>query len=698
MNPCIAVMTCGATGIRKRGCHPRLHEKYHNAPGETMKISHDDLALIANTVRALSMDAVQKANSGHPGMPMGCADIAAVLWTKILRHNPSDPAWVNRDRFVLSAGHGSMLLYSMLHLTGYALTLDDIKNFRQVGSLTPGHPEFGHTPGVETTTGPLGQGFANAVGMALAARLLAREFPGLAHLLDHRVYAIVSDGDLMEGISAEAASLAGHWGLGNIVFIYDSNGISIEGDTMLAFSEDVAGRFIACGWHVQEIDGHNFDAIEKAVIAGREETSMPSLIIANTRIAKGSPGKEGSADSHGAPLGAEEVRKSKQNIGCSDGEFCVPARVYEIFSERKAVLGSEARGWAEKFDAALDGDTGRKWRAFFSVTDIKDLAAKLPAFKAGDKIATRTAGGKVLEALFRELPNIAGGSADLGPSNKSFVKGYGETGHRKIGRNIHFGIREHAMGAIQNGMAYYGGFIPYSATFFMFIDYMRPAVRLAALARLRAIYMFTHDSLFVGEDGPTHQPVEHLAAARAIPNLAVIRPADAEETREAWLAALARTTGPTALILTRQDIPVLERSGGTDAGGLHRGAYPVHDGGTDPGLVILASGSEVHISVEAARTLEKEGIRTRVVSFPCWELFDAQDPAYREKVLGPAGTRRAVVEAGLSLGWERYAGAEALFITMESFGESAPAGTLAVKYGFTAENIAARVRDFLGKK
>lgn len=663
-----------------------------------MKLSREELSLIANTVRGLSMDAVQKANSGHPGMPMGCADIAAVLWTKILRHNPADPAWVNRDRFVLSAGHGSMLLYSMLHLSGYALSLDDIKKFRQMGSLTPGHPEFGHTPGVETTTGPLGQGFANAVGMALAARLLAQEFPGLAHLLDHRVYAIVSDGDLMEGISAEAASLAGHWGLGNIVFIYDSNGISIEGDTMLAFSENVAMRFRACGWHVQEIDGHDFDAIENAVLAGRDETSMPSLVIANTRIAKGSPGKEGSADSHGAPLGAEEVQKSKQNIGCAEGEFCVPDQVYEIFRERKSILELEARGWAEKFNAALAaGDTGKQWRAFFSGTGVNELAAKLPSFKAGDKVATRTAGGKVLEALFRELPNIAGGSADLGPSNKSFVKGYGETGKGRIGRNIHYGIREHAMGAIQNGMAYYGGFIPYSATFFMFIDYMRPAVRLAALSRLRAIYVFTHDSLFVGEDGPTHQPVEHLAAARAIPNLAVIRPADAEETREAWLAALARTTGPTALILTRQDVPVLDRSGGTNAGGLHRGAYTVRDGGTDPDMVILASGSEVHISVDAARTLEKDGIRTRVVSFPCWELFNAQDEAYREKVLGPAGTHRAVVEAGLSLGWERYAGAGALFITMENFGESAPAGELAVKYGFSAENIAARVRTYLGK-
>jgi len=658
-----------------------------------MNISHDDLKLIANTVRALSMDAVQKANSGHPGMPMGCADIAAVLWTKILRHNPADPAWKNRDRFVLSAGHGSMLLYSMLHLSGYSLTLDDIKNFRQMGSLTPGHPEFRHTPGVETTTGPLGQGFANAVGMALAAKLLAAEFPEAAPLLDHGIYAIVSDGDLMEGISSEAASLAGHWGLGNIVFIYDSNDITIEGDTVLAFSENIAGRFGACGWHVLETDGHDFDAIEKAVRAGRGETAKPSLVIARTRIAKGSPGKEGSADSHGAPLGTEEVKKSKQNIGCADEAFCVPQRVYEIFNERRKELEAEARQWESDFHGNLTGEAAARWRAFFSAPDVASLSAKLPSFKTGDKTATRSAGGKILEALFRELPNLAGGSADLGPSNKTFIKGYGETGKNTIGRNIRFGIREHAMGAIQNGMAYYGGIVPFGATFFVFADYMRPAIRLAALSGLQTIYVFTHDSLFVGEDGPTHQPVEHLVSLRAIPNLTVLRPADAGETREAWLAALGNTGGPTALLLTRKDVPVLERG----TGDLRRGAYVLYDGGTSPDIVILSSGSEVHISVEAARALAGDGISARVVSFPSWELFDGQDAAYRESVLGPSGTRRAVVEAGLSMGWERYSGERALYITMESFGESAPAEKLAVKYGFTPENIARRVREHLGK-
>lgn len=659
-----------------------------------MNITHDDLKLIASTVRALAMDAVQKANSGHPGMPMGCADIAAVLWTKILNHNPADPAWANRDRFVLSAGHGSMLLYSMLHLSGYALTLDDIINFRQMGSLTPGHPEFRHTPGVETTTGPLGQGFANAVGIALGAKLLAQEFPEPAHLLDHRVYAIVSDGDLMEGISAEAASLAGHWGLGNIVFIYDCNGISIEGDTMLAYSEDTAQRFRACGWHVQDIDGHDFDAIEKAVSSARDETTMPSLVIARTRIAKGSPGKEGSADSHGAPLGTEEVKKSKLNIGCAEETFCVPPRVYEIFAERKKELEASAREWAGKFNAALKGDVASKWNSLIKDPDVKALAAKLPSFKPGEKIATRTAGGKILEALFKELPGLVGGSADLAPSNKSFVKGFRETGKGKVGRNIHFGIREHAMGAIQNGIAYHGAFIPYTATFFVFVDYMRPPVRLAALSGLQTIYIYTHDSLFVGEDGPTHQPVEHLLTVRAIPNLTVLRPADAEETREAWIAALANTGGPTALLLTRQDLPVLEGGG---AAGLHRGAYTVYDSGNAPAIVILASGSEVHISVDAAKKLAAEGIAARVVSFPAWELFDKQDAAYREKILGPAGTRRAVVEAGLSLGWERYAGENALFITMERFGESAPAGELAEKFGFTSANIVRRVKEYLKK-
>ncbi|MGV7929108.1 MAG: transketolase [Spirochaetota bacterium] len=662
-----------------------------------MKIAKEDMKLVATTIRTLAMDGVQKAKSGHPGMPMGCAEIAAVLWLKALKHNPSDPAWANRDRFVLSAGHGSMLLYSMLHLCGYDLSMDDLKNFRQWESRTPGHPEFGHTPGVETTTGPLGQGVANAVGMALAQELLRAEFDAGGPLIDHFIYALAGDGDLMEGVSYEAASLAGHWGLGRLIVVYDSNEITIEGSTDLAFSEDAAARFAACGWHVQRVDGHDCDAIEAALAAARDEKARPSLVIAKTRIAKGSPGREGSEESHGAPLGDDEVKKTKANLGCDpDGTFCVNERVYEIFAMRRKELESEYDAWRTMFDKKVKGELKKRWDRFFDAVDADSLRGALPVFETGKSVATRSAGGKVLEALFRELPNIVGGSADLAPSNKSFVKGYNETGRGAIGRNIHFGIREHAMGAIQNGIAYYGGFIPYSATFFVFMDYMRPPVRLAALSRLRSIYVFTHDSFFVGEDGPTHQPVEHLAVARAIPGLTVIRPADAEETREAWLAALSGEAGPTAILLTRQDIPVLER-GADGARGLHRGAYVLWDPKRALDIIFLASGSEVHIALEAAKELEASGIGARVVSFPSWEMFEKQPGGYRESVLPAAVGRRAVIEAGLSMGWERYAGAGALYVTLERFGASAPAQVLAGRFGFTKDNIMARVRSYLGR-
>jgi transketolase len=662
-----------------------------------MKIAKEDMKLVATTIRTLAMDGVQKAKSGHPGMPMGCAEIAAVLWLKALKHNPSDPAWANRDRFVLSAGHGSMLLYSMLHLCGYDLSMDDLKNFRQWESRTPGHPEFGHTPGVETTTGPLGQGVANAVGMALAQELLRAEFDAGGPLIDHFIYALAGDGDLMEGVSYEAASLAGHWGLGRLIVVYDSNEITIEGSTDLAFSEDAAARFAACGWHVQRVDGHDCDAIEAALAAARDEKARPSLVIAKTRIAKGSPGREGSEESHGAPLGDDEVKKTKANLGCDpDGTFCVNERVYEIFAMRRKELESEYDAWRTMFDKKVKGELKKRWDRFFDAVDADSLRGALPVFETGKSVATRSAGGKVLEALFRELPNIVGGSADLAPSNKSFVKGYNETGRGAIGRNIHFGIREHAMGAIQNGIAYYGGFIPYSATFFVFMDYMRPPVRLAALSRLRSIYVFTHDSFFVGEDGPTHQPVEHLAVARAIPGLTVIRPADAEETREAWLAALSGEAGPTAILLTRQDIPVLER-GADGARGLHRGAYVLWDPKRALDIILLASGSEVHIALEAAKELEASGIGARVVSFPSWELFEKQPGSYRESVLPASVGRRAVIEAGLSMGWERYAGAGALYVTLEHFGASAPAQVLAGRFGFTKDNVMARVRSYLGR-
>ncbi|MFC1669804.1 transketolase family protein, partial [Spirochaetota bacterium] len=490
-----------------------------------MQVTNDDLKLISNTISTLSMDAVQKANSGHPGLPMGCSDIAAVLWCKILKHNPDDSQWVNRDRFVLSAGHGSMLLYSALHLSGYKITLDDIKNFRQLHSLTPGHPEHYVTEGVETTTGPLGQGFANAVGMSIAANILGDEFnSGKDKIIDHYIYALVSDGDMMEGVSSEAASLAGHMGLGNIIFIYDDNDITIEGSTDLTFSEDVGKRFESYNWDVQKIDGHNYDEIEKSILQAQKEKSRPSIIIAKTKIAKGSPNKEGCEDSHGAPLGEDEIKATKECLGWdADASFYVPPRVYEIFGERKKSLHELYNNWQKIFKQSLKGDAKNKWDSYFRKPNAGALRKKMPHFDPDKPVATRSASGKVIEELYRELPNFIGGSADLGPSNKTTVEWAGESGKQKTGKNIHFGIREHAMGSIQNGIAYYGGFIPFSATFFVFMDYMRPPIRIAALGKLNTIYVFTHDSIFVGEDGPTHQPVEHLSAARAIPNLNVIR-------------------------------------------------------------------------------------------------------------------------------------------------------------------------------
>jgi transketolase len=660
-----------------------------------MHISAGEMKLIAATVRTLVMDAIEEAKSGHPGMPMGCAEIATVLWTKILRYNPEKPDWINRDRFVLSAGHGSMLLYSMLHLSGYNISLDDLKKFRQLGSKTPGHPEYGHTPGVETTTGPLGQGIGNAVGMAIAESLLAEEFNKDNFIIDHFVYALAGDGDLMEGVSHEAASIAGHLGLGRLIVIYDSNDITIEGSTDIAFSEDVEKRFLSLNWHVQKINGHDFYAIEHAILMAKDELIRPSLIIARTKIAKGSPNKEGSEESHGAPLGCEEVKITKRNIGCDEeSRFCVQPGIYQIFEERRNELKIEYQRWIERFDKTINSGLKKTWEQYFTMPDIESLRKKLPLFEASKKIATRSASGKILEALFKELPNIIGGSADLGPSNKSFVKGFSETGKLKIGRNIHFGIREHAMGAIQNGIAYYGGFIPYTSTFFVFMDYMRPPVRLAALSGLQAIYVFTHDSIFVGEDGPTHQPVEHLAAARAIVNLTVIRPADADETREAWLAALENKKSPTALILTRQDLPIIKREKNT-AEELHKGAYIIWqaDGPTD--IIILATGSEVNIAIEAVVKLSSGGIKSRVISFPSWELFEKQPLEYRKSLLPPEIKKRVVVEAGLSMGWEKYAGCEALFITIETFGASAPAGALAEKFGMTTDNIVQRVKEYM---
>lgn len=648
--------------------------------------------LIANTVRGLAIDAIEKANSGHPGMPLGCADIAAALWGNGMKYDPSAPNWANRDRFVLSAGHGSMLLYAMLHLAGYNISMDDLREFRQWGSLTPGHPEFGHTVGVETTTGPLGQGFANGVGLAFAAKLLAQEFGD--GIVNHYVYALAGDGDLMEGISYEAASLAGHWGLGKYICIYDSNGISIEGDTNITFSENIGERFSACGWHVQTIDGHNYDEISAAITAAQKAEDKPSLIIAKTQIAKGSPNKGGSAASHGAPLGADEALATKRALGLPDDkEFYVPEDVRAFFAQRTARLKEERVEWEAKFAAKVTGKKLDLWNKFFSPCSPDEIFRKLPTFADIQKISTRAAGGKVLESLFEALPNIVGGSADLSPSTKTFVKGASETGAGVVGRNIHFGVREHAMGAIQNGIAYYGGFLPYSSTFFVFMDYMRPSMRVAALAGLQTIYVFTHDSFFVGEDGPTHEPVEHLAAARAIPNLNVMRPADGPETSAAWAAALRLTGTPSVICLSRQDLPVLPRTNNGGAAELSKGAYIIR-AAASPQIIVLATGSEVSLAVAAAELLDKRGIGAQVVSFPSWFLFDGQSLEYKQALL-PAGAKYAVVEAGRAMGWEKYAGNDALFITLEHFGASAPAGVLAEQFGFSPQAVADKIEAYL---
>ncbi|TAL35707.1 MAG: transketolase [Spirochaetes bacterium] len=658
-----------------------------------MRLENTELALIARTIRTLAMDAVEEAQSGHPGMPMGCADIAAVLWTEFLAYRPHDLSWLNRDRFVLSAGHGSMLLYAMLHLAGCGMSIEDLKNFRRLGSRTPGHPERGKTPGVEATTGPLGQGFANGVGMAIARELLLNEFPELEGILDHRVFALVSDGDIMEGVSAEAASLAGHLGLGSLVYIYDANGISIEGSTALALGENVRSRFEAYGWHVEEADGHDYADIARALAAAVAEKTRPSLVITATRIAKGAAAMEGDARTHGAPLGPDEVAATKHAMGLDPaGRFFVPKEVYKLFRRRDAELRETYDEWDARFARFTTGPVGERWKSYTILPDAQALRAGLPALDDTRPIPTREASGRVLERLFGLVPNLVGGSADLGTSVKAYAKGYGESGRNRIGRNIHFGVREHAMAAIQNGIACYGMHIPYSSTFFIFMDYMRPSMRLAALQGLRTIYLFSHDSLFLGEDGPTHQPVEHLAAARAIPNLHVVRPADPRETAEAWIHALHRASGPTMIVLTRQGVPTI--ADGTRAQFLHRGAYILKEPDRGPDVLLLASGSEVSLALAAADLLAGRGVAARVVSFPCWELFDAQGEHYKKEVLKP-GIPRVVIEAGSRMGWERFAGTDALYFTMDGFGESAPERALRERFGFTAENIAERIHSYV---
>jgi transketolase len=632
-------------------------------------------------------------------MPMGAADYAHVLWTRFLKHDPTDPEWPDRDRFILSAGHGCMLLYALLHLAGYELTLEDLKSFRQLKSRTPGHPEFGITPGVEVTTGPLGQGFGNGVGMALAERMLAARFNVDGHtIVDHFTYGIVSDGDIMEGVQAEAASLAGHLGLGKLIYFYDDNQITIDGSTKISFSENVGKRFDAYGWHIQRINGHDLVAIATAIEAARAEINRPSLIIGRTHIAHGSPNKQDTSEAHGAPLGEEEVRLTKLNLGWPpEAQFEVPLAVTEMFADRrkewrathdewKDRLAAYARDKRELAEGFEEGQTG---------TLVAGWEQDLPEFAPDSKpLATRAASHQVLNALAARVPDLVGGSADLASSNKTSLDGWGSVspGHFE-GRNLHFGIREHGMGAILNGMALHRGFHLFGATFLTFSDYMRPAVRLASLMRLPVIYVFTHDSILLGEDGPTHQPIEQMASLRAIPNLTVIRPADATEVVEAWKLALTQRSGPIALVLSRQGLPHLDRSRGTAADGVRRGAYVLREPeGGPPELVLIGSGSEVHLLVEASERLAGEGVKVRVVSFPSWELFEAQPAEYRDQVLPPGVGARLVVEAARSMGWERYAGPEGLIHDLDRFGESAPAQTLAEEFGFTVENIVGLAR------
>lgn len=656
--------------------------------------STDELSI--NTIRLLAVDGVQRANSGHPGLPMGAAAMAYVLFTQFLSHSPQDPHWMNRDRFILSAGHGSMLLYALLHLTGYDLPIEELQRFRQWGSKTPGHPEHGLTPGVETTTGPLGQGFANGVGMAIAERRLSARFnrPGFP-VIDHRTYAIVSDGDLMEGITHEAASLAGHLGLGKLIYLYDDNEISIDGSTDLSFSEDVDRRFEAYNWHVQHVkDGNDTAAVEAALRSAIAETDKPSLIRVRTVIGFGSPNKQGTENAHGSPLGVDEVAATKRNLGWpEDCEFHVPEAVRRHLDARTEGAARQGvhQALLDRYQTA-HADLAEELDAWMNGQLVAGWEEALPTFEAGSKLATRVASGKVLDGIVPALGNLIGGSADLTPSNKTQARDQADFQKATPeGSYLRFGVREHAMGAISNGIALHGGLRPYCGTFLIFSDYLRPSLRLSALMELPVVFVFTHDSIGLGEDGPTHQAVEHCMALRAIPNLTVIRPADATETAEAWRVALTRTGGPTALALTRQGVPTLSARA-TD---LRKGAYILEDCEGLPELLLLASGSEVHLVQSAARALRTDGVRVRVVSMPSWELFGEQPPAYRERVLPSAVSKRLAVEAGVTLGWERYVGPQGRVLGLDRFGASAPGGVLFEQFGFTEQHVVAAARALL---
>ncbi len=659
--------------------------------------------LCVNTIRTLSMDAVQKAKSGHPGLPMGSASMAYVLWTKHLKHNPSNPHWRNRDRFILSPGHGCMLLYSLLYLTGYDLTLDDIKNFRQWESKTPGHPESYLTSGVETTTGPLGQGFSNGVGMAIGQKFLAAHYNRHGvDIVDYKIYAIVSDGDLMEGVTSEAASLAGHLKLGNLIYLYDDNHISIDGSTDLAFTEDVAKRFEAYRWHVQTLaDGNDLEAIDHAIKAAEEETGRPSLIKIRTHIGFGSPNKQDTADAHGSPLGEDEIKLTKQKLGWDpEKKFFVPDEVLKHFRESVDIGKKREQLWhtlcekhkkenpdlAAEWEQVTRNDFGTKWK-----TAIPTFGPDTGA------MATREASGKVLQAIIPLLPTMIGGSADLTPSNNTFVKGMENFQSTNYGgKYIRYGIREHTMGSILNGLALTDGIIPYSGTFLVFSDYMRPPIRLAAIMGVRPIYVFTHDSIGLGEDGPTHQPVEQFAALRAIHNITFIRPADANETSVAWRLAIEHKGGPVALALTRQKVPTIDRAKYASAENLVKGAYTLAENSKNPQIILIGTGSEVQFVIGAYEQLIKENTPSRVVSMPSWELFDRQPEEYRDSVISPSVKKRIAVEAGSPMGWHKYIGDAGSVIGISRFGASAPWEVIYREFGFTVENVLKKAREMIG--
>lgn len=673
-------------------------------PVRKMKTDGNELdQLCINTIRMLAVDAVQKANSGHPGTPMGLAPLGYVLWTRFLKHNPRNPYWPDRDRFVLSAGHASMLLYSLLHLTGYDLSLEELKRFRQWGSKTPGHPEYGHTPGVETTTGPLGQGFANSVGMAIVERFLAERFNRSDHtIVDHYTYVIAGDGDMMEGIASEAASLAGHLKLGKLICFYDDNHITIEGSTDLTFCEDVKKRFEAYCWHVVTIqeDENDLEAISKAIRSAQAETSRPSLIIIRTHIGYGSPNRQDTAKAHGEPLGQEEVKLTKQNLGWPlEPDFRIPDMALDNFRKAVARGSSWEADWQARFDAyaAEYPDLAEEWRQAMNRKLPKGWDADVRGYQPKGPMATRQAFGEVLNQIAPHLSTLIGGSADLAPSTNTYLKDLGDLSAEDFsGRNIHFGIREHAMGGILNGMALHGGVIPYGGTFLVFSDYMKPSIRLAALMKLPVICVFTHDSIGLGEDGPTHQPIEQLAGLRAIPNLMVIRPADATETAVAWRLAIEWQRGPVAMILTRQKLPVLDRGRYAPADLVEKGAYILTETqGKRPDLILIATGSEVYLALQAGQELEAQGIAVRIVSMPSWELFEQQPIDYRITVLPPKIRARVSVEASSTFGWHRYVGFEGDIIGLDRFGASAPGEVLMREFGFTVEKIVARAQALL---